>query len=112
MHILFKFISNKKIVLITAIITASVLYIAIAHTGVTEADATNASTKYYTCITVNQGDTLWDIADKYMTDEYSSTQEYIDEVVSINDLSHESSIAAGTNLMIPYYKVTDLNSDN
>ena len=109
MHILFKFISNKKIVLITAIITASVLYIAIAHTGVTEADATNASTKYYTCITVNQGDTLWDIADKYMTDEYSSRQEYIDEVVSINNLTNESSITAGTNLLIPYYEVTDLN---
>ena len=75
-----------------------------------EADATNASTKYYTCIfRWCSGDSLWDIAQKYMTDEYTSTQDYIDEVVSINNLNNDSSIVAGTNLVIPYYEVTDLN---
>ena len=42
---------------------------------------------------------------KYIT----STQDYIDEVVSINNLNNDSSIVAGTNLVIPYYEVTDLN---
>ena len=103
MNRLFNFISNKKVTIIVAIIIAAVLYVSITHMDASEADATNASTKYYTCISVESGDSLWDIAQKYMTDEY------IDEVVSINNLNNDSSIVAGTNLVIPYYEVTDLN---
>lgn len=44
-----------------------------------------------------------------MTDEYVSKQEYIDEVVSINKLDDESSITAGCNLVVPYYKVSEFN---
>ena len=80
MNRLFNFISNKKVTIIVAIIIAAVLYVSITHMDASEADATNASTKYYT-----------------------------DEVVSINNLNNDSSIVAGTNLVIPYYEVTDLN---
>ena len=109
MNRLFNFISNKKVTIIVAIIIAAVLYVSITHMDASEADATNASTKYYTCISVESGDSLWDIAQKYMTDEYTSTHDYIDDVVSINNLNNDSSIVAGTNLVIPYYEVTDLN---
>lgn len=109
MNKLFNFISRKKISIIITIIVLSVIYLGVTNKDASEADATNASTKYYTCISVETGDSLWSIADEYMTDEYSSRQEYIDEVVSINNLTNESSITAGTNLLIPYYEVTDLN---
>ncbi len=109
MNTIVNFISAKKIPIIILIITISILYIALTHTDASEADATNASTKYYTCITLESGDSLWDIAEKYASDEYSSPQEYIDEVVSINNLSNDSSIVAGTNLLIPYYKTDSLN---
>ena len=109
MNRLFNFISNKKVTIIVAIIIVAVLYVSITHMDASEADATNSCTKYYTCISVESGDSLWDIAQKYMTDEYTSTQDYIDEVVSINNLNNDSSIVAGTNLVIPYYEVTDLN---
>ena len=92
MNRLFNFISNKKVTIIVAIIIAAVLYVSITHMDASEADATNASTKYYTCISVESGDSLWDIAQK-----------------SINNLNNDSSIVAGTNLVIPYYEVTDLN---
>lgn len=58
--------------------------------------------KYYTCIYVDGGDTLWDIASKYCTAEYSDYYEYINEVMSINNL-HTSFIKSGTRLCIPYY---------
>lgn len=101
-------ISKKKISIIVTIIIVSVLYLAIFNKDATEADATNASTKYYTCISIEAGDSLWDIADEYMTDEYSSKKEYIDEVVAINELDDPSSITAGCNIVVPYYKVTEL----
>ena len=109
MNKLLNFISRKKITIIVAIIVLSVIYLGVTNKDASEADATNASTKCYTCISVESGDSLWNIADEYMTDEYSSTQEYIDEVVSINNLTNASSITAGTNLLIPYYEVTNLN---
>lgn len=102
------FISRRKIQIIAAIIIAAVLYVAISHTGASEADATHASTKYFTSITVESGDTLWSIAEEYMTEEYASVNEYVDEVVYTNNLSDESDIKAGTHLLVPYYKVTDL----
>ena len=95
MNKLFNIISSKKISIIITIIVISILYLAVTHKDASEADATNASTKYYTCISIKAGDSLWDIADEYMTDEYISKQEYIDEVVSINKLDDESSITAG-----------------
>lgn len=109
MNRLFNFISDRKVAIIVAIIVISVLYVAVTQKDASESDATNASTKYYTCICIEEGDSLWDIADRYMTDEYSSEQEYIDEVASINNLSNPSEIVAGTNLLVPFYKVTDLN---
>ena len=92
MNKLFNIISSKKISIIITIIVISILYLAVTHKDASEADATNASTKYYTCISIKAGDSLWDIADEYMTDEYVSKQEYIDEVVSINKLDDELSL--------------------
>jgi hypothetical protein len=47
-----------------------------------------------------------------MTDEYSSVQEYIDDVVYTNELKSASNIKAGSVLLVPYYKVTDLSENN
>ena len=58
--------------------------------------------KYYTSITVEEGDTLWDIAGIYMSDEFSSVKKYIDEVKSINHLTGNK-IYAGEELIVPYY---------
>lgn len=61
--------------------------------------------KYYKSITVQAGDTLWDIADKYISDEYVSKKDYIKEVSAINHLSG-SKINAGARLCLPYYQET------
>lgn len=58
--------------------------------------------KYYTSITIEAGETLWDIAGTYMSDEFSSVQKYIDEVKNINHLTNDK-IYAGENLIVPYY---------
>lgn len=102
------FVSDKKITIIVAIIVTVVLYVAISHPGESKADAKTASTKLFTCITVQEGDTLWTIAEDYMTEEYSSIQDYIDEVVRMNDIKDASDIKAGSNIAVPYYAVTDM----
>ena len=70
-----RFISTKKIFIIAGIILVTVLYILISHKDSPATSASNASKKYYKCITIEEGDTLWDIANEYKTEEYASTKE-------------------------------------
>lgn len=58
--------------------------------------------KYYKSVKVVSGDTLWDLAQVYMDDDYDCVQDYIDEVKAINGLS-EDDIHEGKYLTVPYY---------
>lgn len=104
MNNIVRIISSKKILIIAAIIFVSLIYISVSHKESPSSNASRASQKYFTCITVEEGDTLWDIAEEYKTEEYSSTQEYVDELLSINNLN-TATIVTGTNLLVPYYEV-------
>lgn len=58
--------------------------------------------KYYTSIQIQTGDTLWSIAENYMTGEYADIYEYINEVMEINHLNSDF-LQAGKRLCVPYY---------
>ena len=59
--------------------------------------------KYYTSVQVEDGDSLWSIAEEYSdVDAYASYSDYIDEVKQINHISGDD-IHAGEYLTIPYY---------
>ena len=65
-------------------------------------NSTESAYKYYTSITIQEGDSLWSIAEEYRTEHYESTQEYIDELVVLNNLTSET-IHAGQHLMVVYF---------
>lgn len=58
--------------------------------------------KFYTSIVVKEGDTLWSLADEYMTRDYEDRDAFMDEVRQMNDLTG-SVIHSGSTLLIPYY---------
>lgn len=60
--------------------------------------------KYYTSIMIENGDTLWGIANKYYahSDETTSINEYIKEIKLVNGLTDEQ-INTGEYLTLPYY---------
>lgn len=58
--------------------------------------------KYYTSIAIEEGNTLWDIAQIYMTEEYESAEEYIKEVKKINHMKSDL-LYGDSYLCIPYY---------
>ena len=58
--------------------------------------------KYYTAVTVQYGDTLWDLAAAHMTDTYPSVKSYIREVKRINSMKSDT-IYYGQKLILPYY---------
>ena len=65
-------------------------------------ESSSETYKYYTCIEIESGDSLWSIAAEYKTSEYSSIDEYIKEVKSINNMRNDE-INQGDSLVIPYY---------
>ncbi len=58
--------------------------------------------KYFTSYVVEKDDTLWDIAEEHMTEEYESIYIYIDEVMESNHLK-STNIKYGQMLILPYY---------
>lgn len=62
--------------------------------------------KYYKSIEIKKGDSLWKIAEENMSDEYNSIFEYLDELISINniDAASENYIQEGNYLTIAYYE--------
>lgn len=88
---------------IIAVITVVFACIFMLHTGpALNAQSEHVTTKYFTTIEVKAGDTLWDIAQEYQSDEYSSTEAYLDEIRSINHIVGDE-ITSGCYLTIPYY---------
>ena len=60
--------------------------------------------KYYTGVTVENGDTLWSIADDYIDyTQYKNKDSYINEICSINNLEDASDIRCGQRLIVPYF---------
>lgn len=58
--------------------------------------------KYYTTVYVTRNMTLWDIAEEYITEEYSDKRAYIDEVMEINQLKNDK-LSYGSTICVPYY---------
>ena len=65
-------------------------------------ESTQPKTKYFTSISVNDGDNLWKIAETYYTDEYDDYYSYIEEIKSINNMKDDN-IKKGSYIIIPYY---------
>lgn len=69
-----------------------------------QTDSEDINFKYYTRITVEYGETLWDIANDYIDyEQYKDKEEYIHEVCHINHLDAADDIKAGQYLVVPYY---------
>ena len=64
--------------------------------------------KYYTNITVRQGDTLWEIAEERLKDEqtasgYKTVHSFVKEIIALNHLKDRNYLMAGQKLIVPYY---------
>ena len=59
--------------------------------------------KYYTTHTVGLCDSMYEIAQQYISEEYEDTDQYINEVCRINHIEDPDSIQTGEMLIVPYY---------
>ena len=59
--------------------------------------------KYFTSVVIEQGDTLYSLADEHTDGFDVDINTYIEEVMHINHLEDASSIQSGQYLIVPYY---------
>lgn len=58
---------------------------------------------YYKSVLVHSGDSLWSIAEEYMSDEYDSIESYVAELKRINSLK-TNNIQANQHILVAYTK--------
>ncbi len=75
-----------------------------------EADRNDTrSYKYFTSRRVDEGDSLWSIAEEMLGDPVTGaaydydTRAYISEVAGLNHITNEYRLEAGNSLVVPYY---------
>lgn len=96
----------KRLILLAAVLAAFIcLMTAVIGQRTVQATAPDAY-KYYTHIVVKEGDSLWDIAGRYMGHEYEDRKAYIKEVCAINHME-TTRIYAGNTLVVPYYDTVE-----
>lgn len=95
------------------LITLSVLFILLIASCFTKAkvsaDSLSNSRKQVTSIRIEKGDSLWSIAQEYISEEYKSVNDYIDEIKASNGLFSDT-IHEGSYIIVPYY-VSVLSED-
>ena len=94
-------ICNHRRLLFTFIF-AGVLLIFMACGISQKASASTRNVKQFKCISIERDDTLWSIAEEYMTEEYEDIDTYIKEVKDINGLTDDT-LYNGATILIPYY---------
>ncbi len=97
-------ITAKRNILTAAIILTLILIMGciIVYAKTPSQGASQSRPKYFTSYEIKAGDTLSGIAKQFITSEYSSADEYISEVRSINGFTGDT-LYAGAYLVLPYY---------
>lgn len=89
-----------------AMILCSMLLLVVMVTAITtnaSDDIADPRIKYYTSVRVQEGDSLWDLSEDFLSDEYSGRSEYIKEVQQLNHLTDGQAILEDAYLVFPYY---------
>lgn len=86
---------------VVAFIAAVIILCGTIHIFASSTDS-RPYNKYYTSVRVEDGDTVWSIADRYITDSQVSKRDYVDEVCRLNSLT-DGNVRSGDYIVVAYY---------
>lgn len=89
------------IILTVAFIFGGVIFNGVLASAHEESESKTVGSTCYKSIEIEQGDTLWELAEEYMTDDYQSVQEYVQDLKRMNHLKDDT-IISGQHLIVAY----------
>lgn len=101
----------KRVLLVILSISIFVLLVFYFSSVYVSADKPATREKKVTSLRIENGDTLWSIAQEYRTEEYDDINEYIDEIKASNGLFTDA-IHEGSYIIVPYYRTVEASTDN
>ena len=102
-----RIIRNRKILLATGIIFTFIFAFTL-YSNRAAAENSQPVYTYYTSYEIQPGDTLWTIADQFMSPEFSDKAAFIDNLKAINHIGGDN-ITAGKYLIVQYSSYEELN---
>ena len=94
---------QKRVIFITLVtIVSLIILLGSSIHALASSNDNRPVNKYYTSITVEDGDTLWDIADEYISGYNVDKTDYVNEISELNNLS-DGNIHAGQSIVVAYY---------
>ncbi len=96
------YFTNKKFIVLAVVSIVAVLICVLAVNKVSASQHSKRE-KMVTSVVVKEGDSLWEIANEYYSDEYESIDDYIEDIMKTNNIS-STNIIVGNSLIIPYYE--------
>ena len=93
---------RKRIIMVCLVVLVFATTV-LAITQRASADTPETRKKTCTSIEIQPGDTLWNIAETYYTEECQDLRSYIDEIKKTNNM-HDDKLISGRHLIVPYYK--------
>lgn len=93
---------NRVAMLIALLSVVAVLTFGLITNTVFASSSVERS-KLITCVKIEKGDTLWNIAREYKTSEYQNLKDYIEEIKRCNGIETDM-IHEGQYLIIPYFE--------
>jgi cell division protein YceG involved in septum cleavage len=95
--------NRKRIMIVGIVLVITVIIFSASFAARTvTAQGSAERVKLVTSVEIKAGDTLWGIASEYMSDEYSSVNDYIREIKECNGMSSDE-IHSGNYIIVPYY---------
>ena len=101
-----RIVRNRKIMLAIGIII-SIIIAFMLYSNRAVAENSRPVYTYYTSYEIQSGDTLWSIADQFMTPEQSDKEAFIDNIKKLNHIGGEN-ITAGKYIVIEYSSYEEL----
>lgn len=81
-----------------------VLGIVILFANLGKASCSTEKTKKLVSVCIEDGDTVWTLAERFYSEECGSMKAYVKEISTTNHLTSSESIHSGNYLVIPYYE--------
>jgi len=94
--------SNYITIFSTIFLSLLILLSVFVITNKADAQGNNKRIKLVKTIEIQEGDTLWNIASKYKSDEYRDIRVYINEIKKSNNI-YSDEIHSGSYIIVPYY---------